>query len=210
MVYYANMTEHMGLNPGFDLSESITNSSLKESPVLLAADRSREQNEELKKNAFIDKLTGIYNQNAWEDFQKHFDQNRGDKATVIIIDLNGLKGVNDREGHSTGDEYIKKTVLYLKSVFSRIDDRVYRIGGDEFGIVCDYVSAEKRDDFNSYILSHFSPDVIGGLGLDFAYGVAHTDIQTDASIKDTIKRADDLMYENKKEIKAANPEKYSR
>lgn len=203
------MPERTAIN-NFSLADSMNESKLTESPVLKAAQQFYEQLEKLKKNAFIDNLTGAYNQNAWTDFQNHFDQNRGDKATVIMIDMNGLKDINDREGHSAGDESIKKTVSYIKSVFSRAGDRVYRIGGDEIGIVCDYVAIDKRDEFNSYISSHFNPGVIEELGLDFAYGTAHTDPKQDISIKSTIFRADMAMYENKKEIKAANPDKYSR
>lgn len=200
------MSEY-GLNPSFSLSESMKSTTV--SPILDATNQSYRNLEELKKSAFIDNLTGVYNQNAWTDFQKHFDQNRGDKATVIIIDINGLKNMNDRNGHNAGDEYIKKTVLYIQSVFSRIYDKVYRIGGDEIGVVCKYVSPEDKE-FKSYISTHFDHDAIEELGLDFAYGIAHTDIQTDTSIKDTIKRADILMYQNKAAIKASSPGKYFR
>jgi len=203
------MAERTAIN-NFSLSDSMNRQELTESPVLKAAEKSYEQLQKLKENAFIDNLTGAYNQNAWADFQSHFDQNRGGKTSIVMIDINGLKDLNDREGHSAGDEFIKKTVLYVKSVFSRTGDKVYRIGGDEIGVVCDYIPTKKRDEFNSYISGHFNPDVVGELGLDFAYGTAHTDPQQDMSIKSTIFRADMTMYDNKKEIKAANPDKYSR
>lgn len=166
--------------------------------------------QEAEKKVFIDALTGCYNQDAWIDFQKHSDIGRGDKATIIIIDLNGLKKINDQEGHSVGDKYIKDTVSYLQEVFSRAGDQVYRIGGDELAIACNFVLPEKRDEFNLYLSSHFNYDLLNQKGLDFAFGVAHSDTQQDISIKDTINRADIAMYQNKKEIKDAHPEKYSR
>lgn len=165
---------------------------------------------ELENSNFMDSLAGCYNRNAWEDFQKHSDIGRGDKATIIIIDLNGLKKINDQEGHSVGDKYIKDTVSYLQEVFSRAGDQVYRIGGDELAIACNFVLPEKRDEFNLYLSSHFNYDLLNQKGLDFAFGVAHSDTQQDISIKDTINRADIAMYQNKKEIKDAHPEKYSR
>jgi len=165
---------------------------------------------ELEKSSFMDSLTGCYNRNAWEDFQKHFDIGRGNKTTIIMIDLNGLKKINDQEGHLAGDKYIKNTVSYLQEVFSRAGDQVYRIGGDELAVTCDFIVPEKRDEFNSYLFSHFNYDLLEKKGLDFAFGVAHTDAKQDVSIKDTIKRADTAMYQNKKEIKTAHPDKYLR
>lgn len=163
---------------------------------------------ELEKSSFKDLLTGCYNRNAWEDFEKHFDIGRGDKATIIMIDLNCLKKINDNQGHSFGDEYIKSTVSYLQEVFSRASDQIYRIGGDELVVACNFVVPEKREDFNSYIASRFNYDLLEQKSLDFAFGVAHTDIKQDASLQDTLKRADTAMYKNKKNIKTTHPSKY--
>ena len=164
----------------------------------------------LEKAVFRDSLTGCYNKNAWEDFQKHFDLNRGDKATILIFDLNGLKDVNDTLGHLAGDNYIKNTATYIQEVFSRKGDKVYRFGGDELAIVVPYLKENQREEFKTFVQSFFNHEVLSQKGLDFAYGIAHTDAQKDSSIKDTIQRADSAMYQNKTEWKTKHPEKYSR
>ena len=168
------------------------------------------RSEKAEQERLTDPLTGCYSRFAWEDFKKHFDLSRGNQATVIMIDLNGLKNINDEIGHLAGDQYIKDTVLYLQSIFSRSGDKVYRIGGDELAVICDFVPPEKIEEFSSYISSRFNHDLLEQKGLDFAYGAAHTDLSQDISLADAIKRADVAMYKNKNEIKAANPSKYSR
>jgi len=164
----------------------------------------------LKEKSFIDSLTDCYNRNAWEDYQKHIDLNRGNSLTLIAIDINGLKTINDTKGHDAGDRLIKNTALYLQEVFSRKGDRVFRIGGDEFVIACDYVDPTKRDSFNSFIDLNFNQENLNQKGLDFAVGISHSNPDTDSSVSDTLKRADKKMYQNKQKQKSQNPSLYSR
>lgn len=170
----------------------------------------RQKLEQSEKDRMTDSLTGCYSCHAWMDLQLHYDQKRGDRVTLIMIDLNNLKKVNDQYGHDAGDEYLKNTASHLKTIFSRKGDKIYRVGGDEFVVACKFVAEEDREDFNSFISSSLGHNVIELLGLDFAYGVAHTDLQQDEALSDTYKRADVAMYKNKKTIKDANPLKYTR
>lgn len=160
---------------------------------------------ELEKSNFKDSQTGCYNRNAWDDFENNFDVGRGDKTTIIMIDLNGLKNINDNLGHLNGDEYIKNTASYLQEVFSRKGDRIFRIGGDEFIIACEHVIPEKRNEFNSYVDLHFNQENLYSKNLDFAVGISHSNFQEDISIKDILKRADEAMYQDKQRRKSQNP-----
>jgi len=205
------MPEHsptIGLNPNFSLSDSMKRPGV--SPVSEVAQKSFDQFQQLQEAAFVDKLTGVYNQNAWNDFRSHIDYTRGDQFSIVMIDLNGLKDINDKGSHFAGDEYLKSTASYLASVFSRKGDRVFRTGGDEFVVVCEFIKPEDQNEFNSHYSSIFDPKLLEEKGLDFAYGIAHTDRQQDISFEDTFNRVDALMYQNKTVIKAANPDKYSR
>ena len=157
---------------------------------------------EIKKDSFIDSLTGCYNRNAWEDCLKRFDTNRGDEVTLVMADVNGLKTTNDTFGHSLGDTLIKNTASFLQEVFSRKGDRVFRIGGDEFVVACEYVSPEERNKFNSYVGSQLNKDNLALKSLDFAVGISHSNSKEDMSIKDTLKRADEAMYQDKQERKS--------
>ena len=81
-----------------------------------------------------------------------------------------------------------------------------RYGGDEFAIVCNY--PEDKDKFEDFIKALFDHNQLSQEGLDFSYGVAYTNPQTDKTILDTISRADKTMSEEKASWKAKNPGKY--
>lgn len=155
------------------------------------------------------------------DFASHFNSNDGklgkrgelgNQVSLIFVDINFLKLINDDYGHNAGDEYLKKTVSFLKTVFKRKTDRIFRFGGDEFVIAVEFVPPNKRERFNSFLFSSIGYDVIikDPLLLNFAYGVSHTDPHKDSSIKDTLNRADAAMYENKRAIKAAQEAQHTR
>ncbi|GGX66691.1 sensor domain-containing diguanylate cyclase [Saccharospirillum salsuginis] len=95
--------------------------------------------QELKKAAERDALTGVYNRasldrdlKAVESVRQH---NPSIDYSVVLVDLIGLKRVNDHYGHEAGDRLIS-TVAEGLSAVSRRGDRVYRFGGDEFVILC--------------------------------------------------------------------------
>ncbi len=174
--------------------------------VIKAADKSLEEREKLKKAASIDVLTGLYSQNAWKIFKEDSKNYKG-KKTIIFLDINGLKDINDKtKDHAIGDDLIIRTASYLKTIFSRDTDSIYRAGGDEFAIVANYVSPEEREKFFSYINQSFDHKELDAKSLDFSFGVAFTD--QEESLEDTIKRADATMYQNKNDWKANNPERY--
>ena len=92
----------------------------------------KDANKTLKNVSRNDRLTGMKNRNAYEaDFYKIANACERSLACVFI-DVNGLKRVNDNEGHEKGDEMLKAVANEIKKQFG--DDFAYRIGGDEFVI----------------------------------------------------------------------------
>lgn len=81
-----------------------------------------------------DSLTGLYNRSHFETEFERASKGRGYPVSVIVADLDGLKGVNDTHGHIAGDHLIKAAAGLLKDTF-RSDDLVARIGGDEFAVL---------------------------------------------------------------------------
>lgn len=94
---------------------------------------------ELKAAAERDALTGIYNRGHLEselaEAQNRLKSDASDHFSVILIDLIGLKSVNDQYGHAAGDELIRIVADALKDI-CRDRDQVFRYGGDEFVILC--------------------------------------------------------------------------
>lgn len=147
-----------------------------------------------------DLLTGCYNRNAY-----HEDTSRCKKLTNLLLfafDLNNLKYYNDKFGHDCGDQYITDAVHILRKVFSRYG-KLYRIGGDEFCVLI--------DDHNTCDISHLicclrkEESIYNAssrnIHLQIACGYAVFDSRTDADLDALQKRADQNMYENKKQLK---------
>ena len=94
--------------------------------------------EELRRTALTDPLTGLGNRLLLVDRLRKSDRRAGRGAdgrpghvAVIAVDLDGLKRVNDTYGHATGDDLLRETARRLRSVV-RDRDLVARLGGDEF------------------------------------------------------------------------------
>lgn len=103
---------------------------------------------ELTKLANTDGLTGIFNrtyfQNALEAHQDAKRQTPAMDFSLLMIDINGLKPINDHHGHMIGDQLIIRVAQLLKSA-CRSEDIVCRIGGDEFAIICPASQKEQAD-----------------------------------------------------------------
>jgi len=101
----------------------------------LAEDRLRRRAERAERDALVDPLTGLVNRRGWERavFSEEERGTRyGHPATVVMLDLDGLKYVNDSAGHAEGDRLLCRTAAILRET-SRENDVVARLGGDEFG-----------------------------------------------------------------------------
>lgn len=98
----------------------------------------RNENEKtLFELSYIDKLTSFYNRNRYmQDICEL--ENSHEPAGVVYLDVNGLKEVNDRYGHDAGDCLLKTCAGIVKETFQTGD--MYRIGGDEFVIICTNIS----------------------------------------------------------------------
>ncbi len=81
-----------------------------------------------------DQLTGLHNRQFYDIAKKRLDQVQSLPVSVMFVDINGLKLINDAFGNEAGDRMIQSTGMVLKSNM-REQDIVARIGGDEFGIL---------------------------------------------------------------------------
>lgn len=93
--------------------------------------------EEIKEIAMQDHLTGLANRRCFDNYIQH-EYNKikrnNSSLTVMMIDVNQFKLINDSYGHAKGDEILKECSEILQSTI-RESDIVFRIGGDEFMIV---------------------------------------------------------------------------
>ncbi len=147
--------------------------------------------------AYRDPLTNCRNRIAYEVDIEKIDTERN--ITIFMADMNNMKEINDTYGHQIGDEVIILCSQCLLKVFGR---SVYRIGGDEFlSIQYDLT----QEDINN-MLQTFQEEC-NKTNEDIAYqfilsiGYASYDPTTDMTIHETIKRADNNMYEVKDKMK---------
>jgi len=108
------------------------------------AERLKKELDTLKKQAFIDYLTGLKNrrsiQKALEDYFRDFKK-YGYPFSVIMVDLNNFKEINDKYGHPVGDCILKEVGEILRK-YLRAKDAIGRYGGDEFLIILPGVKLE--------------------------------------------------------------------
>jgi len=103
----------------------------------------KEHEEQIKKLAMEDPLTGLANRRAFDEIMRRSlsrAHRGGKKAALLLGDLDGLKNLNDTLGHDSGDLILQKVAERLKSGI-RSGDVVCRLGGDEFSIVADAVDS---------------------------------------------------------------------
>ena len=156
-----------------------------------------------------DALTGIRNKTAYDNEIKRLEAKLEDGETKIglaIVDLNYLKKINDTYGHDKGNITIKKLCRIICTVFDH--SPVFRIGGDEFAIILrgpDYENIDRLlDSFQGELAKLAANDTLPPWEkVSAAIGVAKYDEAVDTGIDSLFKRADHVMYERKKEMKAA-------
>jgi len=146
-----------------------------------------------------DSLTGLYNRTYYEEEIRRLEHSRNFPVSVLMIDLDNLKTVNDTKGHQQGDVLLIKLAEFLKLVF-RSEDMIARIGGDEFIIVLPKTNQAVVDIIQDRIEKEIVKFNLNcDINLSFSLGVK-TQIEK-GDLAKTIKEADDLMYKNKIERK---------
>ena len=150
--------------------------------------------------AYHDDMTGLKNRRAYNEHVERLQDGCSDAWWVVMVDVNGLKEMNDTKGHKAGDELIMGTAECLRDSFDRIDS-IYRLGGDEFCVIVEGADAY-IDDCLSRLRVHgdaWAGDVVSGISL--SYGSAR--INDYAVPSDAVKAADSRMYEAKREYYGA-------
>jgi len=154
-----------------------------------------------------DGLTGLLNRRGFaERAQASLDAARkaGQLLAVVFVDLDGLKPINDQLGHEAGDRALREAAQLLRQM-CRAGDLVARLGGDEFAVLA--------HDLGEGGFARFRQRVEGGLEslnaqsnrpfrLGFSLGAAFFVPSSDESLDSLLKRADGVMYEEKKRRKA--------
>lgn len=155
--------------------------------VTNSLDRKKQQ-AYLEKLSYRDMLTGLYNRNRYIERLEAYKQVQDQQIGAIYIDLNGLKKVNDEQGHRAGDELIVRAAGTIAGIFA---EDAYRVGGDEFVVILLDVSREdfarKTEQLRRQMQENSVDASIGGVWQ------ASTE-----NLENLLRRADENMYREKK------------
>lgn len=149
----------------------------------------------------VDALTRLNNRNAMDEYTVKLtsgEEKLPETMGVVFADLNGLKRVNDEEGHNAGDKLLKRAAALLRLVFG--DEQIYRAGGDEFIVFCQNATEERVEEQVSQLkgMAENTNDVSFAVGSVFCTGAY--------DINAAIQEADDKMYQDKKNYYLTHPQ----
>lgn len=157
--------------------------------------REWEHERELEHISVTDPLTGIYNRRFFDDFfNKELARSKryGTPLSLILIDIDFFKQVNDRLGHETGDEVLRCISLFVQEQI-RETDRFCRVGGEEFAIVLPHTTADDAAVFAERLRRGVERNFAGtDGGLTISLGVHQCLPEEDA--KTAYGAADDALY----------------
>lgn len=157
-------------------------------------------NQKLEKISKTDELTKLYNRRHFFDIiEKEINRAKrmNYKITLLSIDINDFKKVNDTHGHLAGDKLLKKLSAIITGNVREGLDIAFRFGGDEFTLLLSDCSKKKALSIASRIDNEFkkSTDIAS-----LAYGAEELDIY-DPDIESVLQEADKKMYNHKEKLK---------
>ena len=161
----------------------------------------KENSKNLHNMANTDSMTGVRNKHAYSfietDLNKKITDKEISRLAVIVCDVNGLKLINDTQGHAAGDKLIKDASKMICEYFPH--GAVFRIGGDEFTVILKEKGFDTMDEtipeFNRKVEENIKT---GDVVISIGYACLKPE---DEQLHDVFERADHMMYKRKKELK---------
>ena len=172
---------------------------------------------DLKSLAYADPLTSVRNKGAFSIYKRELQAriNYSDELpefAICVFDCNDLKLINDTYGHDKGDIYLQRTSALICESFQH--SPVFRIGGDEFAAILQNTEYKNREElarrFEIRSKELASSNASRWEQISVAMGMAEYDPAEDKTVEDVIRRADKLMYKNKRMQKSMPPEMNAR
>ena len=148
-------------------------------------------------NIFIDKLTGLYNRYYLDKVSGELKRKR--KITMMMLDMNDFKSINDNFGHSQGDDALVSLASVLQKTIG-VEGTVVRYAGDEFVIILNNGDEEAAEQCKQLIkknLEEFNENHKKKYKLSASIGVGVFDLEK-SNVDKILERIDKRMYEDKK------------
>lgn len=158
----------------------------------------KNRTQQLEELARVDSLTGLLNVRYLTEtitYVLRYAQRRSEPVSIVYLDIDNFKAINDTQGHQYGDEILHVVGMAIKQV-SRLEDSCFRYGGDEFCLILPNCRKEQARDIyitrlNSEIQKHFSE-------VTLSIGIVQTGPDEYQEPYTLIRQADEKMYAAKK------------
>jgi diguanylate cyclase len=154
--------------------------------------------EEFHRLALVDPLTGLYNRRVAEErlaSEASRSQRYGHPLTVVSLDLDKFKEINDTYGHPAGDQVLKDFAARLSSAI-RLSDFAARMGGDEFLVLLPECSTDRVESFLARLRS-LEADC-GGQKISIRFSAGWVGYERGETTEQFLDRADRTLYANKR------------
>ncbi len=155
----------------------------------------KEKQKEIEYLSIHDYLTGLYNRRFFTEKLATLDQKEHYPLGIMMIDVNGLKIINDAYGHDLGDQVLIESANAMMTVVGN-RGTISRIGGDEFTIILDNTSEEELQTIKEGINEELAKHKLRNVTLTLSIGYALKSKEKE-NISDLMKNAENLMYKFK-------------
>lgn len=153
-----------------------------------------------------DVLTGVQNRRCFEE--KLCEMQHWSQATIIMLDLNNLKYINDTYGHGSGDRRIREAAEIVRMTVGKLGIP-YRIGGDEFCVLCNIIDEEKTRQCIEHLdktVEKYKNQEESELSIAYGYAYYRKNIEENTkelcgSVAECLANADNYMYQRKEKMK---------
>lgn len=161
----------------------------------------------IEEYSITDALTSLYNRRFFDktfDKELKISKREGKNLVLLIVDIDYFKQYNDIYGHQSGDEVLRKVALAIKASFKRVNDYVYRLGGEEFAVSfyanTKEMAMQKADEIRNSVenlrIEHNGSAVSNYISISI--GLSFIDANNTLSVNELYRLSDEALYDAKK------------
>jgi len=204
---------HESLKQPIERSRLPQTGQLHREHLQLLADKLYEKNLELEKTnerlrnlSLTDELTGLNNRRGFMILANgllKFSRRANHPLSLLFIDMDSLKKINDTFGHAHGDSALTHFAHILTQTF-RDSDVIARMGGDEFAVLTIDATESSLNAIRARLQSNVDThnlEAVRGYALSFSLGIIRVDLDSTLTVEALLAQADEAMYAHKKRRK---------